>query len=92
MPADIVIENANGDTLEKLKSEDKTKLAMLKDALKDSHGGSGKLREKSDNVLKINPDWIVEPGTYVWTLDEQQQLPPPRDGKKRFRFGYFVYC
>lgn len=82
MPADIVIENANGDTLEKLDSGDNTRLATLKDAL----GGRGKLRKKSDKVLKINPNWIVEPGTYVWSPDEQQQA----NGKKSFGFGCFL--
>jgi len=84
---DIVIENANGDTLEKLESGDNTRLATLKDAL----GGRGKLRKKSDKVLKINPDWIVEPGTYVWSPDE----PPQQQANGEigfYRFGNFVYC
>ena len=83
MPADIVIENTNGDTLEKLESGDNTRLATLKDAL----GGRGKLRRKKDKVLKINPDWIVEPGTYVWSPDE-----PQANRKIGFRFGDFVCC
>jgi len=87
MPVDIVIENANGDTLEKLESGDNTRLATLKDAL----GGRGKLRKKSDKVLKINPDWIVEPGTYVWSPDEPPQQQA--NGEIGFcRFGNFVYC